>query len=774
MSTSFSSTDYPNYTSDGKYRVIGTRPIRHDGVDKVTGAAIYGGDVCLSGMLYGKVLRSPHAHARILSIDTSKAEALDGVRAVATADDLVETVDKLSNLGETLVNVREVAQNSLASGKVLYKGHSIAAVAAINAHIAEEAVDLIEVKYEVLPAVIDVRQAMQDGAVLLDAERTTREMGEKTDKKSNIASHNRHSMGELEQGFAAADEIAEREFSTATVHQGYIEPHNTTVWWKRDGSITVWVSTQGPFEIRSQLSEVLQIPVSKIKVIPCEIGGGFGGKFPVYMEPAAAILSHKTGHPVKMIMDRTEVFEATGPGPGSYMKVKMGVKKDGTIVAAEISLAFEAGAFPGSAVGAGASCILGPYNIANVQIDAYDVVVNKPKSSAYRAPGAPNAAYASESVIDELAEKIGMDPLELRLKNAAHEGTRRADGTVYKKIGCEETVQAAIDSEHYKGEIEEELEGPRRGRGVASGFWFNGGGPSSAAISVNSNGTVNLQEGSVDIGGSRASMAMIVAETLGLRAEDVNPSIPDTDSIGMTGGTGGSRVTYATGHACYNAAEDIKAEMCKRAAVQLEVEEGDIHFQDGDFICTSDPGKKLSFKEVAAQQGSTGGPITGKGTINAGNPGNAFATHIVDVEVDTETGKVKILRYTAVQDVGKAIHPSYVEGQIQGAAVQGIGWALSEGYFYKEDGTMANPTFLDYRMPTTFDTPLIETVLVEVPNPASPHGIRGVGEVPLVPVMGAVANAIYDAIGVRLGDLPMSPDKVIAALQKNQMQEAAG
>jgi CO/xanthine dehydrogenase Mo-binding subunit len=431
-------------------------------------------------------------------------------------------------------------------------------------------------------------------------------------------------------------------------------------------------------------------------------------------------------------------------------------------------MAYEAGGFPGSAVGAGASCILGPYSIANITIDAYDVVVNKPKSSAYRAPGAPNAAFASESVIDELAKRIGMDPLEVRLKNSAREGTRRADGTVYKRIGCEETVQAASSSEHYHSK----LEGVHRGRGVASGFWFNGGGESSAAISVNSNGTLNLQEGSVDIGGSRASMSMIVAETLGLDADDINPSIPDTSSIGMTAGTGGSRVTYATGHACYKAAEDVKAEMCLRAARQLEVEESDVEYQEGKFVCKSDSSKSLTFKNIAAEQGRTGGPITGKGTINAKSSQNAFGTHIVDVEVDTETGKVKILRYTAVQDVGKAIHPSYVEGQIQGGVVQGIGWALSEGYFYKEDGSMANASFLDYRMPTALDLPLVETVLVEVFNPASPHGIRGVGEVPLVPPMAAIANAIYDAIGVRLNELPMSPDKVIAALHKNQFQEA--
>ena len=763
-------SNYPEYTDGGKYKVIGTRPIRHDGVDKVTGQALYGADVRLPGLLYGKILRSPHAHARILSIDASRALELPGVRGVTTADDLVETVDKMSDIGETRINIREIAQNSLASGKVLYKGHAVAAVAATSPHIAEEAIDLIEVVYEPLPAVVDVHQAMKEGAPLLDENRTTREFGEDTGKKSNIASHNQQKTGDVEQGFARADVVVELEFNTATVHQGYIEPHNTTVHWKKDGSITVWVSTQGPFDIRAQVSEVLQVPISKVKVIPCEIGGGFGGKFPIYMEPAAAILSHKTGQPVKIVMTRAEEFEGAGPGPGSYMRVKMGATNDGKIIAAQAYLAYEAGAFPGSAVGAGASCMLAPYDIENVLIDSYDVVVNKPKSTAYRAPGAPNAAFASESVIDELAEKLGLDPLEFRRQNAVREGTRGASGVPFKRIGYEETVEAALQSEHYRSE----LKGPNQGRGVASGFWFNGGGQSSAAISVNSNGTVNLQEGSVDIGGSRAAMAMIVAETLGLKAEEINPSVPDTNSIGYTDGTGGSRVTYATGHACYLAAEDIKQEMCRRAARQLEVDEGEVDFDDGDFVCKTDSGKRLTFKEVAARQGGTGGPITGKGTISAGSPGNAFATHVVDVEIDPETGKVRILRYTAVQDVGKAIHPSYVEGQIQGGVVQGIGWALTEGYFYNADGSMANPTFLDYRMPTTLDLPMIESVLVEVPNPGSPHGIRGVGEVPLVPVMAAVANAICRATGRRLTDLPMTPDRVVATLYADPVQEAAG
>ena len=764
--------DYPDFTNDGKYNVIGTRPVRHDGVDKVTGRAIYGADVRLPGLLHGKVLRSPHAHARIVSIDTSKALSWPGVRAVATADDLVATVDKVSSIGETQVNIRELAQNSLAFDKVLYKGQAVAAVAAISAHVAEEALELIEVEYELLPAVTDLRAAMEDGAPLLDETRTTQSLGEDTGKRSNTASHIQFKMGDVDKGFAEADVIVEREFTTAMVHQGYIEPHNTTVFWKRDGTITVWVSTQGPFQIRAQLADVLQVPISKIKVIPCEIGGGFGGKFPIYMEPSAAVMSHKTGHPVKMTMNRTEVFEGSGPAPGTSTHIKMGANRDGTLVAAHVDMAYDAGAFPGSSVGAGGMCMFAPYYIENVTIDGYDVVTNKPKTTAYRAPGAPQAAFAAESVIDELATELEMDPFELRRRNAAREGTRRADGAVYSRIGCEETLQAAIDSDQYRSESPQ---GPFRGRGVASGFWFNGGGQSAATISVNTDGTVNLLEGSVDIGGSRASMAMIVAETLGLKANQVNPIVADTDSIGYHDGTGGSRVTYATGQACFLAAEDVKNQMCGRAARQLELDEGTVEFAESVFRSKSDASKKLTFAEVAAEQGSTDGPIEGCGAVNGSAAGNAFAEHIVDVEVDPETGKVKILRYTAVQDVGKAIHPSYVEGQIQGGAVQGIGWALTEGYCYDDEGRMANPTFLDYRMPTSLDLPLVETVLVEVPNPGSPHGIRGVGEVPIVPPMAAIANAIYAATGCRMTELPITPDKLITALQERaDVREAAG
>ena len=401
-----------------EYKVIGTRPIRHDGVEKVTGRALYGADFQTAGLLHGKVLRSPHAHARIISIDTSRAEALPGVKGVVTAQDLPTAEDKVADLGEGAVNLKYLCDNVLASDKVLYKGHAVAAVAATNPHIAEEACKLIDIEYEVLPPVLEVRQAMASDAPLLHEDLKTSSMGETADKPSNVASHLQHKKGDLDIGFNEADVIIEREFVTGTVHQGYIEPHNATALYNPDGQLTVWCSTQGAFVVREQLADILQQPVSKIKVVPMEIGGGFGGKISVYIKPVAALLAKKTGKPVKVLMSRPDVFEGTGPTPASYIRVKMGATKAGQLTAAEAYLAFEAGAYPGSPVGAGTMCIFAPYNIENVLVDGYDVVVNKPKTAAYRAPGATNAAFGSETVIDELAQALNIDALAFRLLKA--------------------------------------------------------------------------------------------------------------------------------------------------------------------------------------------------------------------------------------------------------------------------------------------------------------------------------------------------------------------
>jgi len=760
-----------NGTADGGFKVIGTRPVRHDGVDKVTGRALYGADYSLPGMLHGKVLRSPYAHARIKSINVDKALKHPGVHAVLTGADFPEVEGVMAQVGELIVNTHYLSLNVMARDKVLYDGHAVAAVAAVSKHVAEDALELIEVDYEVLPHVMTAEAAMKPDAPILLPELRSRFIAHRTDpgspegpdRPSNIAAHIQFQRGDLEGGFKAADFIVEREFKTAAVHQGYIEPQNAMAVYSADGHVTIYCSTQGAFNVRTLTASVLCLPEGMIRVVPAEIGGGFGGKTTVYLEPLAVLLSRKTGRPVKFSMTRAEVLRGTGPTSGVKMRAKIGATGQGKITAAEVWMAYEAGAFPGSPFAPGAMCTLGPYNVENLKIDSYDVVCNRPKVAAYRAPGSPASAFAAESAIDELAVKCGIDPLEFRLRNAAREGTPQPAGPPYKRIGFVETLEAMKNSAHYRSR----LDGKNRGRGVASGFWFNGGLQSSATVNIHADGTVSVVTGSVDIGGLRAAMAMIAAEVLGLEAADVRPLVGDTDSIGHTDVTGGSRSTLATGMAVHEAAHDALAQLRERAAKLWDKKPEDVEFHAGMFAAKGNGAPPISLKQLAGRLARTGGPITGRASVNAGAVGavgNAFATVCVDVEVDPDTGKVSILRCTIAQDVGRAIHPSYVEGQLQGGLVQGIGWALNEEYFYDGKGILRNIGLLDYRMPTCLDLPMIETILVEVPNPSHPLGVRGVGEVSIVPPMAAVASAIYRAVGVRMTELPMSPPRVLKAI----------
>ena len=745
--------------SDVEYRVVGKRPVRPDGVDKVTGRAQYGADVNLAGLLHGKVLRSPHAHARIVSIDTSRAEAVPGVRAVVTAKDLPFAGFSKEELGGDYLRSKFASDHVLASDKTLFKGHPVAAVAAVNPHVAEEAAKLISVVYEELPSVLDVRESMREDAPLLHDGLHTSSLGETSERPSNVAAHLRYEKGDAEQGFAEADVVVEREFTTAPVHQGYIEPHNGTAFWNADGQLNIWTSTQGAFQVRAAVADVLRQPVSKIKVTPMEIGGGFGGKIPAYLDAIAATLSRKAGSPVKLTMSRIEVFEGSGPAPGSWAKIKVGATRDGRITAVQATMAFEAGAYPGSPVMQGITCAFGCYDVPNGLVDGYDVVVNKPKSAAYRAPGSPQAAFGVESVMDEICGRLGIDPIEFRLINAAKQGTRRIEGPAAARIGLVECLEVARDHEHYKTPVGE----GNRGRGVACGYWMNRSFQSSLSMTVNYDGTITLIMGSVDIGGTRASIAQQTAEVLGISYEDVKPTVVDTDSIGYTFITGGSRTSFATGWAAIEAAEDVKAQMIARAAKIWDTQSEDVEYADGVIQHTSDPELRMTFRELARQLGATGGAITGASNVEPTGEGNGYAVHLVDLEVDEETGKVEILRYTAVQDAGKAVHPSYVEGQMQGGVVQGIGWALNEEYFFNDQGHMLNSSFLDYRMPTSLDLPMIDTVIVEVANPGHPYGVRGVGEVPIVPPMAAIACGINGAIGARLQSLPMTPGKILEA-----------
>ncbi len=741
---------------------VGTSPIRPDGVPKVTGLAQYGADYSLPGMLWAKVLRSPHAHARIRSINTAKALALPGVKAIITAEDL--PVQPFDYVGpeRVAVNYWHMTRNILAREKALYEGHAIAAVAATTAAIADQAVRLIEIDFEVLPHVIDVDEAMKPDAPLLFEDMIPRGFDPAPTKPSNISKRLEFKIGDLEAGFASADEVVEMNFKTAAVHQGYIEPHSCLARYGADGQCELWSSSQGHFVVRAYTAKLLGIDIGNLLVHPAEIGGGFGGKTVVYVEPLALALARKSGHPVKLMMSREDVFKATGPTSGASMTVKIGVKKDGTIVAADGLFKFQAGAFPGSPVMNATMCAFAPYIIPNARAIGFDVVSNRPKSAAYRAPGSPISAFAVESVLDVLAKKIGMDPLKLRLKNAVKAGSPTVWGPKHSHDGYAETIQALLDHPEYNKPL-----GKNQGRGVASGFWFNGGGESTASVHINEDGTVVIATGSMDVGGSRASMALMAAETLGIPYESVRSTVADTASIGYNHVTGGSRVTYATGMVVVEACNKIIEELRARAALMWDVDVKGVIWEDGyakpadKSVGTFEP---LSLKAIAAKRSVTGGPIGVESSINAGGQAPGFSTQFCDVEVDPETGAVKILRFVAAQDVGRAIHPKYCEGQIQGGVVQGIGWALNEEYIYDKQGRLSNAGFLDYRIPVASDLPMIEAIMVEVPNPNHPFGVKGVGEANIVPPMAAVANAIERATGTRMTELPMSPPRVLAAL----------
>jgi CO/xanthine dehydrogenase Mo-binding subunit len=759
----------PTTAQDLPQTFVGTRTVRPDGVDKVTGRARFGADFSLPGQLVGRVLRSPHAHARIVSIDTSKAEQLPGVKAVVTREDFADQSSEFIPAGEMMINYRDMVRNVMAREKVLYEGHPVAAVAATSVAIAKRALKLIDVRYEVLPHVIDVVEAMKPDAPVLHDDLFTVGVEPPPARPSNVAKRVEIGHGDIEKGFAKADVIVEREFNTAPVHQGYIEPHAALASVSEDGAAEVWCTTQGHFIVRAHCARLLGMDIGKVRVTASEIGGGFGGKTVVYLEPLAVALSKKAKRPVKMVMSREEVFKSSGPTSGANVRVKLGATKDGKFVAAFAELKYQAGAFQGSPVQPGVMCAFAPYDIDNVKVIGYDVVSNRPKVAAYRAPGAPIAEFAVESVVDEVAKKLDIDPVELRLQNAAREGTKAAYGPKFGPIGLVDTLHAVEKTNHYTTPLD-----PWQGRGVASGFWFNIGGETCASLTVNEDGTVSLVAGTPDIGGLRASLAMVAADELGVPYEKVRPIIGDTGSLGFTFLTGGSRSTFSGSMAVVEAAKQIKADLCRRAAKLWEVPVEQVEFTNGHVRPIGDAAgkaKPMSVADMAKVAGKTGGPIGGYGRINAQGAGPSFGTHLVDVEVDPETGRVKILRYTVAQDAGRAVHPAYVEGQYQGGAAQGIGWALNEEYIYGKDGKLQNAGFLDYRMPVASDLPMIDAIIVEVPNPRHPYGVRGIGETPIVPPMAAIANAIEQATGIRFTELPMSPPKVLKALKEKGLNK---
>ena len=741
---------------EAAYRYVGSRPVRPDGVEKVTGKANYGADEYLPGMIHGVVIRSPHAHARVRSIDASAALAMDGVFAVITAADFP------SREGIS-VGRKRFFENIIASDKVLYNGQPVAALAAKSRAIAEAAARSVQVEYEVLDAVLDMQAAEKDDAPLLHEDMFTQGVEPRPEKPSNIASVTRITKGDVEAGFAAADVVIERSFVTPMVHQGYIEPHACVADFQQNGRATVWCSSQGHFGIRDMTALALGMDTGDIRVVAQEIGGGFGGKTVVYLEPLALKLSELSGRPVKMVMRREDVFRGTGPASGTFNRVKIGAKRDGTFVAMYADLLYEAGAFPGSPLGAGAMCIFAPYDVEHVLIEGREVVVNKPRVAAYRAPGAPQSMFAGESVIDELAQELGMDPIDLRLKNAARQGTHAAYGPRFKEIGLVACLEAAKAHPNYARVLKE-----NQGRGVACGFWFNAGNNSSAEVHIAESGMVQIVEGSPDIGGSRASMAIMAAETLDIPYERIRVRVGDTDSTGFCDTTGGSRTTFATGMAVINACEEIVVRLKERAAITWGIDVDQVEWVDGE--ARPLPGvnadlEPLPLAKLARKFPQTGGPISARASLNAQGPGPSFSVNLCDVEVDPETGRTTVLSFTAIQDAGKAIHPDYVEGQMQGGAAQGIGWALNEEYVYDAEGNQENPGFLDYRIPVASDLPMIDTQIVEVANTTHPYGVRGVGETPIVAPLAAVGNAVSRAIQTRVTELPLAPARLLEVIE---------
>lgn len=742
---------------------VGDRPVRPDGVPKVTGAARYGADYAPPGIVWGKVLRAPHTHARILRIDTSKAEALPGVTAVVTGADFPDFPDEYKGIERLQKNLHHDVRNVMAKEKVYYHWQPVAAVAAKDEAIAKAALDLIEVDYEVLPHVISIDEAIAEDAPLVQETMFTRNVTPAPDKPSNITRRYSSAIGDVDAGFADADEIVEMTFDTAPVHQGYIEPHACVAEHNADGTAHLWVSSQGHFQMRDLTAALSGMPSGDIRVTPAEIGGGFGGKTKVYLEPVAMILSKKSGRPVKMVMTREEVFRATGPASDSRIRVKVGTKTDGTITAGEIELYYNSGAFPGAPFINGVLCAFAHYAIPNQLGIAYDVVSNRAMTAAYRAPGSEQSCFAVEAVLDVLGKTIGMDPIDFRLKNAIHMGDPQIGERKMTHEGFTEILEALKAHPDYARPL-----GPNQGRGIAAGYWHNMSGHSGATCMVNSDGIVTIASSSPDIGGSRASMALMAADTLGIPYDDVRSEIHDTASVPYGDVTGGSRVTFATGKAIVGACNDVIAQLKERAAQIWGVDVEGIEWVDGAARpSSSNVGKfaPLTLKDLAQNAQATGGYFTASYAETMSGHAPALSAMLCDVEVDPETGAVKVLNFVSCLDAGRAIHPSYVEGQMQGGAVQGIGWALNEAYVYGTDGVLQNAGWLDYRMPVASDLPMIETIIVEVPNPHHPFGVKGVAEASMVCALAAVANAVSNASGRRMTSLPMNPQSVLAAIE---------
>ena len=735
------------------FKVLEQNHPRVDAWDKVTGRATYAADVYLPGMLACKLATSPRPHARIVSINTSKAEALPGVYSVITGRDFPDV-----HFGSGALKDRYI----MARDEVFYVGEAVAAVAAVDEMTAQEAVDLIEVEYDDLPVVVDVLDALNSGSSAVHPDLSGFEGFGFALGGDNVCTLLDADRGDVDQAFREADLVIEDTFRSQGVNQGFLEPMACAADVEANGRLTIWASTQGPYQIRAQLASVLAMPVSNIRVIPMELGGGFGAKLRLAFEAFPALLAMKTGRPVKLVNTREEAFTLNGPRLPVANYIRSGVTNDGRIVAREAYSVFDVGAYLGAGPNSGVGHGLGAYNVPNFRLRSYGVYTNKVYVGSYRASGVADMTFAVESHTDNIAHRLGMDPVEFRLKNCLREGDTAVNGAALPRNGLQESLEALKERMGLPKKL-----GERRGVGVALCEWRSGSGPSTASISVNEDGTVSLLTGSVDISGSDTSLAAIAAETLGLTVDRVIVAKRDTDLAPFTGPSGGSRIVYSQGTAVQRAAEDAKQKLVALAADRFGVPAEALTCEDGEVFVQDNPPQKLTISQLAGMSlNSRGGPIIGMASLATMPFTPVYSAHGAEVLVDEDTGQVRVTRYVQAQDVGVAINPMSVEGQLDGGAVQGIGRALTEDMLFDaETGAVRNPSFATYLMPLAVDLPEIENILVRVPSDDGPFGARAVAEPPGFGPPAAIANAIFDAVGVRINEMPLSAERVLAALQ---------
>lgn len=753
-----------NDATPSDHKVIGKRLPRVDAGERVTGRAAYPADLVRPGMIVGRLKRSPHAHARIVAVDTSPARALKGVLAVLTGADFPEIKPgTIIPFGETGADLWVSAEIVMARGRVTWVGQPVAAVAAVDAHVAAAALDLIDVTYEILPALTTIEAATAPDAPLIHPELKPKGFDAGSPVPRNAGSRTLIERGDVTAALASAAVTGAARVVVDTAHQGYIEPHTTVAEADATGFVTIWASTQGAFQTEIQTAGILGLPQSRIKVIPLEIGGGFGGKITVHLEPVAARLSQMSGRPVKMVISREEVFAGgSGPAAGGEIDVRIGADKDGKLVAIDGHYVLDTGGIPGTpttlVMQASAAC----YQCPTLRLEGLDIVTTKPRTEAYRGPGGIQAAYAFEQAVDEIALKLALDPLELRRRNAAVTGSTMPIGTPFPSIGLTSILDRVAAHDCWRAPLGK---GPLpRGRGLALGYWRGTSMTSAAHVTMTGDGRPMVTMGSVDISGTRTTMAQVAAEEFGLSIDDVHVAMGDTKSVGYSDAAAGSRLARTMAAAVSEACRDALGQLRRRAAEKLQCAETDLTYASGVFSIARPGAASISLADLMRAT-LTDGAILGRGSSTKLPLGVEIAAHVCDAEVDPETGQVTILRYTAFQDVGRALNPTAVEGQIEGSVVQGLGWALTEHLDFDATGRVRNASMLDYRMPTALDVPAIECVLIETPVPGVPYGLRGVGEVPIVPVAACVANAIRRAVGVRVNHMPMTPERVLRAIK---------